>query len=194
MSYKPLRTETIILAKEPSDVPKGAPQPVRLPKHSISISLVLAIISYCCCVGLGIIPLIMVVFAYVKRETGKHQEAKRLSNCSRVFSTVLIVLSIILIVVFVAHSIVMAVYGRQLQHKMSKHGHPYGNDMVYPPGDDVIYPPSDYVDYKDGDVYNLPRDDMDGAEEPENLGADNVDYEVYDILNDLTENEENGDE
>ena len=84
MSYQPSKeNELVIGILQTSDTPETHTEEKRSPRHSICSSLLLAVIAHCCCIGLGIIPLVIVMIAYVKRETGKYKDARRLNQLSK---------------------------------------------------------------------------------------------------------------
>eukprot|EP00800_Vazella_pourtalesii_P015736 TRINITY_DN431_c0_g1_i1.p1 TRINITY_DN431_c0_g1~~TRINITY_DN431_c0_g1_i1.p1 ORF type:complete len:217 (+),score=35.49 TRINITY_DN431_c0_g1_i1:92-652(+) len=145
MSYKPLHQEcdkVVLITSEPTKHTQAATFAPTVPRHSIAISLTLAVISYCCCSALGIIPIIMVVFAYVKRENGKAVEATRMSNYSRVVSGIVIALAVLLLLLTILWFIGMAA--------ISYYSRAYGDDAIYDYyyPDDMVYPP-DYYEYHD---------------------------------------------
>ena len=121
----------------------------------------------------------MVVFAYVKREHGKAEEATRMSNYSRVVSGIVIALAIFLLFLTVLWLIGTAF--------MKYHSYGYGDDMVYPDyyyPDDVMYPdvvyPYDttYTDDVTDQIYEVEviiEDFVD--EEPTQYDAGPLDYQ-----------------
>ncbi|KAI6650285.1 hypothetical protein LOD99_5964 [Oopsacas minuta] len=149
MSYKPLHVETgldkvQLVTKEPQSHIHTTTYGPQVPRHSIAISLTLAVISYCCCSALGIIPIIMVVFAYVKREHGKAQEATRMSNYSRVVSGIVIAIAVILSLMIILFFIGSAVMRYYRYHYNDYYGYDYDYPIDY-----VIDPPYDYYDNYD---------------------------------------------
>ena len=167
MSYKPLQVESGLekgdfITKQPlgrkmrSDT-VGA----QVPRHSIAISLTLAVVSYCCCSPLGIIPIIMVIFAYVKRESGKPIEATRMSNYSRCASGIVIVIGVVLFILTLLYFIASVYFTAYAHNDMMDYEY-YGDDMVYPENYDYnTYGGDDYIDEEPTE---MPLDTMD--EEP----------------------------
>ena len=103
----------------------------QVPRHSIAISLTLAVIAYCCCSALGIIPIVMVIFAYVKRENGKARDATRMSNYSRCVSGIVIAIGIILLMLTVLYFITYAYFSHYYNGGMTDYDY-YPDDIVYP--------------------------------------------------------------
>ena len=156
MSYKPLKVETGIdeeglITKQPreKDMRSTAIGP-QVPRHSIAISLTLAVLAYCCCSPLGIIPIVMVIFAYVKRENGKALAATRMSNYSRCMSGIVIAIGIILFILTVLYFLAYAYYVTGPDRDMS--------DYEYFP-DDIVYP-EDYNGSGGDDYYETDTDEQ----------------------------------
>ena len=129
-------------------VPETETEEKRSPRHSICLSLVLAVIAHCCCMGLGIIPLIMVMLAYVKRETGKYEDARRLNKYSKDVSAVLVIFFIILLCFAFIYFVCIGIHnGKSQQNVLAP------NDRGMAPFEDRIddgYHTDEYSDSVEG--------------------------------------------
>ena len=174
MSYQPLKEDELVLGilqtSDIAETPETETEEKRSPRHSICLSLVLAVIAHCCCMGLGIIPLIMVIFAYVKRETGKYEDARRINQYSKSVSTCLIIFFILLLSFAFFYSVSVELHSKKFSRGL----------IAKPNPEDMRYPPTDYIenryytdDEDDGDLYY--EDDEDG----DMYAEDNEDGDMY---------------